>query len=229
MKYTSRQLIHMIDHTILTPSAALADVKRYCREAIDYGYCSVITQNYWVPVVANELRGSQVLVGSVVGFPMGCNTTESKRFECRQNIEHGAQEVDTVIGLPSLKNGLWDEVLDDITALADICHSAASRVNLKVIIETCLLTDDEKKRAAEICSLAGADFVKTSTGLAGPGATVHDVQLLRRYASPSVQIKAAGGIRTSEHMMAMVEAGATRIGTSAANEIRQQLLGDDGE
>ena len=229
MKYTSRQLIHMIDHTILKPEAALADVQLYCREAMDYGYCSVITQNYWVSAVANELSGSEVLVGSVVGFPMGCNTTESKRFECRQNIELGAQEVDTVIGLPSVKNGLWDEVLDDISVLADICHSAAQRVSLKVILETCLLTDDEKKRAAEICSIAGADYVKTSTGLAGPGATVHDIQLLRQYAHPSVQIKAAGGIRTSEQMMAMVNSGATRIGTSAANDIRKQLIGEYGE
>ena len=224
MTRTYTDILKMIDHTLLKPTASEADVLTLCREAVDYGFCSIITQNYWIPTVCAALEGCQVLVGSVTGFPMGGNTTESKRYECQHNISLGAQEVDTVIALPSVKNGRWDEVYDDLHALADICHGATTRVTLKVILEICLLTDDEKIHCVELCDKAGVDYVKTSTGLAGPGATEYDVGLMRRHASPTMQIKAAGGIRTLKQMMAMVDAGASRIGTSAALAIRQQLL-----
>jgi deoxyribose-phosphate aldolase len=205
----------LIDHTILAQDAVEAQVKQICEEAIEHNFASVCVNPCWVKYCAEKLKGSNSKVCTVIGFPLGATSTASKVFELRQAIEDGATELDMVINVGWLKNGQDDLVENEIALLKEACGDLV----LKVIIETCLLTDEEKVRACLLAKKAGADFVKTSTGFSKGGATVHDIELMRKTVGPDMGVKASGGVRTKEDMIAMVEAGATRIGTSRGVEL----------
>jgi deoxyribose-phosphate aldolase len=207
----------VIDHTILKPEATRADVVKVCREARQYNFASVCVNPYWVPLVKAELAGSPVKVCTVVGFPLGATSTEAKVAETQAALRAGAQEIDMVINVGALRGGENEAVRQDIHAVVKAAHSAGAIV--KVILETALLDDNEKAIASTISKLAGADFVKTSTGFGPAGATAHDVALMRSVVGPEMGIKAAGGIRTLEDLRAMTAAGATRIGASASVKI----------
>ncbi len=207
----------MIDHTILRPDATKDDIVKLCREAVKYSFASVCVNPYWVPLVARELKGSPVKVCTVVGFPLGATTTEVKRAETEAAIRVGAEEIDMVINVGALKSGDYDTVKLDIQAVVEESHRAGAIV--KVIIETALLDDNQKTIACSLAKLAGADFVKTSTGFASSGATAHDVALMRAVVGPEIGVKASGGIRTLEDLKTMAAAGATRIGASASVKI----------
>jgi deoxyribose-phosphate aldolase len=207
----------VIDHTILRPDASAEEVRKVCAEARQYGFASVCVNPGRVALAAAELRGSQVKTCSVVGFPLGATMTEAKVREAELAIRAGAQEVDMVINIGALKDRDYVLVKNDIQGVAEVCH--AGWALLKVIIEACLLDDAEKAIACAIAKLAGADFVKTSTGFSKSGATAADVALMRRVVGPEMGVKAAGGIRTLEDLRAMVEAGASRVGASASVKI----------
>ncbi|HET6436426.1 MAG TPA: deoxyribose-phosphate aldolase [Anaeromyxobacter sp.] len=207
-----KDLAHWIDHTILAPDATEAAVEPLCAEAIEHGFRSVCVNSVHVRFVAGRLRGSPVKTCSVVSFPFGAAPTGAKAAETALAIEDGATEVDMVLAVGLLKGGRLDAVRADIAAVKRACGPAL----LKVILETCFLTDEEKVTACRLAEEAGADFVKTSTGFGPAGATVADVALMRRTVGPDMGIKAAGGIRTFEKAKAMIEAGATRIGASAS-------------
>ena len=201
-----------IDHTILKPDASLAQVKKVCDEAKEYNFASVCVNTGYVKFVAEQLAGTDVKPCVVVGFPLGACTTEAKAFEAKDAIEKGAKEVDMVINIGAIKSNDWELVEKDIAALVDTCKGKAL---LKVILETCLLTDDEKVKACQICKKVGADFVKTSTGFSTGGATVEDVKLMRETVGPEMGVKASGGVRTYEDAVAMIKAGASRLGASS--------------
>lgn len=205
-----------IDHTLLKPDATRGEIEQLCKEAIQYHFYSVCVNSYWVELCARMLRGKDVKVCSVVGFPLGAMDSRSKSFETRNAIENGASEIDMVINVGALKSRDLTEVEEDIRWVRRACRSSTV---LKVIIETCLLTDDEKVLACEISKKAGADFVKTSTGFSKGGATAADIALMRRVVGPEMGIKAAGGVRTFEDAKKMIESGATRIGASASVRI----------
>ncbi len=207
----------LIDHTLLKPEAKHDDIVKICREARKYSFASVCVNPYWVPLVAAELKGSPVKVCTVVGFPLGATTTESKRAETEAAVRAGAQEVDMVINVGALKSGDWDTVKLDIQAVVDTSHRAGAIV--KVIIETALLDDNEKAIACTLAKLAGADFVKTSTGFSSAGANAHDIALMRAVVGQEMGVKASGGIRSLEDLRKMAEAGASRIGASASVKI----------
>lgn len=198
----------MIDHTMLKADASKNTIIRYCEEAKQYGFASVCVNTAFVPLVAEQLKGSQVKTCCVVGFPLGAMLTSAKAFEAAEAVKAGAQEVDMVINISALKDHDDKQVEDDIRAVVEASKGAI----VKVIIETCLLTDEEKVRACELSVKAGADFVKTSTGFSTGGATVEDVALMRKTVGERAQVKASGGIRTPEMARALVEAGADRIG-----------------
>ncbi len=210
-------LAALIDHTILKPEATEDEVRKVCAEAKQYGFASVCVNPHWVPVVAEELRGTPVLVCTVVGFPLGATSTAAKVCEAELAIRAGAQEVDMVMNVGALKGGDVKTVEADIRAVATTCHKG--RAILKVILETALLSDDEKAIACALCKLAGADFVKTSTGFSKHGATAADIALMRKVVGASMGVKASGGIRTLEDLKAMTDAGASRIGASASVKI----------
>jgi deoxyribose-phosphate aldolase len=214
------QVARLIDHTLLKPEATPAQVERLCDEARRYGFASVCVNPVYVKLAAEKLAGSGVAVCTVVGFPLGATTTSIKVQEAQQAMADGASEIDMVIHIGALKAGDHDAVQKDIAAVAAACHAGGAL--LKVIIEAVLLSDKEKVIACQLAQAAGADFVKTSTGFAGGGATVEDVRLMRRAVGPHMGIKAAGGVRSYADAMAMVEAGATRIGASAGVEIVEQ-------
>lgn len=216
-----KSVAHLIDHTILKTDARKAQIEQLCKEARQYNFASVCVQPIWVELSAELLKGSNVLTCTVVGFPQGANLTSVKLFETLACIRQGAQEVDMVINVGALKDRNASLVHDEIHALADACHNG--KAHLKVIIETCLLTDDEKKLACELAVKAGADFVKTSTGMSTSGATVEDVRIMRSTVGPNIGVKAAGGIRTAKDALAMIEAGANRIGASASVAIVKEL------
>lgn len=200
-----------IDHTLLKPEATKADVQKIVDEAIANDFATVMVNPCWIPFVALQLKGTDVLPACVIGFPLGANTTAVKVFEVKDAIANGAEEVDMVINIGALKDGDDAFVTNEIKALKE----AAGDHCLKVIIETCLLTDDEKVRACRDVVAAGADFVKTSTGFSTNGATPEDVALMKKAVAGSpVKVKAAGGVRTPEELQAMIDAGAERIGTS---------------
>ena len=200
-----------IDHTLLKPEATKADVQKIVDEAIANDFATVMVNPCWIPFVALQLKGTDVLPACVIGFPLGANTTAVKVFEVKDAIANGAEEVDMVINIGALKDGDDAFVTNEIKALKE----AAGEHCLKVIIETCLLTDDEKVRACRDVVDAGADFVKTSTGFSTNGATPEDVALMKKAVAGSpVKVKAAGGVRTPEELQAMIDAGAERIGTS---------------
>jgi deoxyribose-phosphate aldolase len=205
------ELALLIDHTILKPDATQAQVRQFCDEAKQHGFRSVCVNSIHVPFVAEQLRGSDVRVCSVVGFPLGAMPPAVKAAETAAAVTAGAEEIDMVIPVGALKEGRHAEVLADITAVRAACPDAV----LKVIIETCLLTDAEKTAACQLSVQAKADFVKTSTGFSTGGATVEDVALMRATVGPSVGVKASGGVRTLEAAHAMIAAGANRIGTSS--------------
>lgn len=204
------ELNKMIDHTILKADANEEIVKKYCEEALKYNFASVCVNSCNVSQVANCLFGSDVKVCSVVGFPLGAMSTAAKSFEAKRAVEDGADEIDMVINIGALKSGNFDYVKQDIEAVVQ----AASNAVVKVIIETCLLSDEEKKNACLLSLEAGADFVKTSTGFSSGGATEEDVRLMKDVVQGKAKVKASGGIRTPEDFKKMIQAGADRIGTS---------------
>lgn len=206
-----------IDHTILKPDATRADIVKVCREARQHNFASVCVNPYWVALVRSELHGSPVKVCTVVGFPLGATTTEAKVAETASALRAGAQEIDMVINVGALRSGDHEAVKLDIQEVVKVSHAAGAIV--KVILETALLDDNQKAVASTLCKLAGADFVKTSTGFGPSGATAHDVALMRQVVGPEMGVKASGGIRTLADFRAMTAAGATRIGASASVKI----------
>lgn len=212
-----------IDHTLLKPDATLAEIDKICSEALEHHMASVCVNGVHVRRCAEILTGSDVAVCTVVGFPLGAVAPEVKAYEARRAIEDGACEIDMVLNVGALKSGDDAFVRRDIAGVAEVCHALGAK--LKVILETCLLSDDEKVRACQIAKQAGADFVKTSTGFSKGGATLEDVALMRRTVGPTMGVKASGGVRDREAARAMVEAGATRIGASASVAI---VRGDSG-
>lgn len=213
MGLTREQLAWMIDHTLLKPTATKDDIARLCDEARRYGFATVCVNPFNVSLAANLLRKTDVRVCAVVGFPLGATTPEVKAFEAEDAIRRGAGEVDMVINLGALKSGDHALVRRDIEGVVGVARPR--RVVTKVIIEAYFLTDEEKVEACTIAKEAKADFVKTSTGFGSGGATAHDVELMRRTVGEEMGVKAAGGIRTFETAMSLIEAGATRIGASA--------------
>jgi deoxyribose-phosphate aldolase len=213
----------MIDHTLLKPDATRQDIETLCREAAEYQFASVCVNPTWVSTCARLLAGTSVKVCTVIGFPLGATTTDTKHFETRRAIFDGAREIDMVINVGALKSGDLRLVERDIEAVALPCREVGAVS--KVILETALLTDDEKVTASTLARAAGADFVKTSTGFASGGATVADVALLRRVVGADMGVKASGGVRDLEGLKAMVAAGATRIGASAGVRIVQESRG----
>lgn len=213
VELSAEQLAAMIDHTLLKPEATPDMVAVLCDEAREYGFASVCVNPTYVAQCATALQGSNVPVCAVVGFPLGATMADVKAYEARRAIEDGAREIDMVINVGALRAGLLAQVRDDIAAVVEVCHSRGALC--KVIIEAVLLTDEQKAQACLIAVDAGADFVKTSTGFAAGGATPHDVGLMRATVGPRAGVKAAGGIRTYGNALAMVAAGANRIGASA--------------
>ncbi len=201
-----------IDHTLLKADATVEQIKKLCAEAREHDFASVCVNSCHVPLAKAELAGTDVKVCCVVGFPLGACFSQAKAFEAKLSVENGAEEVDMVINIGAAKEGNWDLVESDIKAVADVCHPNAI---LKVIIETCLLTDGEKREACLCAKRAGADFVKTSTGFSTAGATPEDVALMRGTVGPDMGVKAAGGVRCQEDAERMIACGATRLGTSA--------------
>ena len=215
------ELAKMIDHTLLKQNATEEQIKKLCDEAKTYGFWSVCVNPCYVSLCAKELENSDVKVCTVVGFPLGASTTETTVFQSVEAIKNGASEIDMVINVGAIKSGNWDYVYNDIKAIADAVKSNGGL--LKVILETCLLTDEEKIKACEISKKAGADFVKTSTGFSTGGATVEDVALMRKTVGNEMGVKASGGIHNASEAIAMAEAGASRIGASAGIEILNGL------
>jgi deoxyribose-phosphate aldolase len=218
---TESEIARLIDHTLLKPDATQSEIAKLCAEALQYHFASVCVNPWNVAQAAEILRGSDVKVCTVVGFPLGATLPEVKVFEAQKSIERGAQEIDMVINVGALKSGRLGAVEADIHGVVNASHH--SKAICKVIIETCLLTRDEKIQASLAAKNAGADFVKTSTGFSTAGATPEDVRLIRETIGPSIGIKAAGGVRTLEDLQKMVAAGATRIGASAGVKIIEQL------
>lgn len=206
-------LASYIDHTLLKPTATKVDILQLCNEAKQYHFASVCVNPCWVKLCAETLKDSGVKICTVIGFPLGANTSEIKAQEAALAIKEGASEVDMVINIGALKEGNIDYVYQDILAV----RKASEGKTLKVIIETSYLTDEEKKTVCRLCAKAGADFVKTSTGFSSAGATVEDVKLMKK--ASGIKVKASGGVRTKEDALKMIEAGASRLGASAGVKI----------
>ncbi|MGN0023538.1 MAG: deoxyribose-phosphate aldolase [Elusimicrobiaceae bacterium] len=206
-------LAKYIDHTILKAVASKQDVTKLCAEAAEYGFASVCVNPFWVSFCADLLKGSGVKVCTVIGFPLGANTSRVKAFEAEQAIKEGADEVDMVINIGALKSSMLDVVKADIAAVRE----ASKGKTLKVIIETSYLTEEEKKTVCKICAECGVDFVKTSTGFSDAGAKAEDVKLMAE--ASGLAVKASGGIRSKEDALKMIEAGASRLGTSSGVKI----------
>jgi deoxyribose-phosphate aldolase len=219
----ARQVARYIDHTLLKPDATRDEVLKVCEEGARYGFASVCINPTWVRESACALRGSGVKVCTVIGFPLGANTPDIKAYEARRAIFDGASELDMVINVGALKSGDYDLVARDIGGIVEVAHDAGSIC--KVIIETALLTDDEKIRACTIAKDVGADFVKTSTGFSKGGATVADIALMRRAVGGQMGVKASGGVRDLKQAQEMIQAGATRIGASVGVKIVQEITG----
>ena len=211
----NKELAEYIDHTLLKPDASEDQIRVICEEAVQHGFKSVCVNTTWTAYCADLLKGSGVITCVVAGFPLGAMETEAKAYEAKRAVELGAGEIDMVMNIGGLKSGNIDMVRRDITAVTE----AAGNADVKVIIEACLLTDDEKITACRLSKEAGAAFVKTSTGMSTHGATIDDVRLMRKTVGPDMGVKAAGGVRTLDDAMAMIEAGATRIGTSGGIKI----------
>lgn len=216
LKLTPADLPPYIDHTLLKPDACISMVEKLCEEAIQYHFYSVCVNPCWVSFCARKLRGTKVKVCTVVGFPLGANDSRTKAFETRNAIENGADEIDMVINIGALKSRDLKTVEEDLWAVKRACRPTTVT---KAIIETCLLSDEEKVLVSELVKKVGFDFVKTSTGFSSGGATAHDVALIRRTVGPKMGIKASGGIRTFEDARLMILSGATRLGTSSSVKI----------
>ena len=222
MSLSPAQLAAFIDHTLLKPETSLAQIEQLCAEAREHQFFSVCVNGSWVATAYQLLEDSDVKVASVVGFPLGAMASDAKRFETEAAIDDGAHEIDMVLNIARLKAGDDKYVLREII---DVVEAADERT-VKVILETCLLTDEEKIRACHLVVESGAQFVKTSTGFSTGGATVADVKLMRETVGPKFGVKASGGIRDLPTALAMIEAGATRLGTSAGGAIMKNLVGD---
>lgn len=220
---TAHDWASLIDHTLLKPEATESDIRKLCDEAAQFGFASVCVNPSWVKTAAEFLQGSDVPVCTVIGFPLGATLPDVKAYEARRAIFNGAEEVDMVINIGALKSGDDCAVENDIRAVVEAAHE--NHVLCKVIIETALLTDEEKVRACVAAKNAGADFVKTSTGFAKGGATAEDVALMRKTVGRSLGVKASGGVKGIEDARAMVEAGATRIGASVGVKIAREAVG----
>lgn len=218
-EWTKASIAKTIDHTLLKPTATAEQIRELCAEARANHFASVCVNPKWVPLVAKELNNSDVLVCTVIGFPLGANPTDVKVEETKWAIKNGAQEVDMVIDLGSMKGGDYKAVEEDIRAVV----KAAGKATVKVIIETCFLSNDEKRIACEAAMKAGAHFVKTSTGFGTGGATVEDVKLMRKTVGDTMKIKASGGVRSYHDAIAMLDASADRIGTSSGVAIVAEL------
>lgn len=218
----SKNLAGYIDHTQLKPDTTKEQIDKLVEEARDNGFASVCINPYWVSYCSEKLEGTDVKVCTVIGFPLGAVTTETKVFETKNAIKNGAAEVDMVINVGALKSGDLDIVKQDIEA---VVNAAKGKALTKVIIETSLLTKEEKIKACELAKQANADFVKTSTGFSGGGATIEDITLMREVVGPDMGVKASGGVRDQESTEALIEAGATRIGASAGVKI---IAGEKG-
>jgi deoxyribose-phosphate aldolase len=213
----------MIDHTLLKADATKEQIEVLCSEAKEYSFASVCVNPAWVSYASELLAGSEVDVCTVIGFPLGASTSAVKAFETKNAIENGATEVDMVINIGALKSGSSDLVEEDIRAVVE---AAKGKALTKVIIETSLLTEDEKVLACELAVKAGTDYVKTSTGFSTGGATVEDIRLMRNTVGPEIGVKASGGVRSTEDAQQMIEAGATRIGASSGVAIVNGLTSD---
>lgn len=218
-----RRIAAMIDHTLLRPEATAAEIERVCREAVDYGFAAVCVNPVRIALCRRTLAATPVRVAGVVGFPLGASRTETKVFEAQRAVRDGAAEIDMVMQIGWLVEGRTREVGRDIAAV-----TSAVTCPVKVILETGLLTNEQKRIACELAAEAGAAFVKTSTGFLGSGAAVEDVRLMRSVVGDAMGVKASGGIRTPEQAMAMVEAGASRLGTSRSIEIVTGRVGGPG-
>jgi deoxyribose-phosphate aldolase len=219
----ARQVSRYIDHTLLKPEATRDEILRICEEGARFGFASVCINPVWAREAACALRGSGVRVCTVIGFPLGASMADSKAYEARRAVYDGARELDMVLNIGALKSRDYDLVLRDITGVVDVAREAGCLT--KVIIETALLTDQEKIKASLIAKQAGADFVKTSTGFSKAGATVADVALMRRVVGSEMGVKAAGGVRDYKQTQEMIRAGATRIGASVGVKILQEAAG----
>ena len=217
------ELNRMIDHTILKPEATEAAVQKIIDEAKEYNFFSVCINPCWVAFASEQLADTDVAVCTVIGFPLGANTPEVKAYEAADAIKNGANEVDMVINIGALKSQQYDYVRQDIQGVVD---AAKGKALVKVIIETALLTDEEKVKACELAKEAGADFVKTSTGISTGGAKVADIRLMRETVGPDMGVKASGGVHNAEEALAMIEAGATRIGASTGVAIVSGATGE---
>lgn len=211
-----QNLARFIDHTLLKPDASQDQIAAICREATENNFCSVCINPYWVPLAAKLLQGTPVKVCTVIGFPLGATSTRTKAFEAEEAIARGANEVDMVLNVGALKTGDYDSVVNDIKA---VVKTASGKAIVKVILETGLLNEAEKIKACELVVAAGANFVKTSTGFGPGGATVNDIALMRRTVGPDIGVKASGGVRDYQTAIAMIKAGANRIGTSSGIQI----------
>ena len=207
------KLEQYIDHTLLKPQASEEEIIKICEQAKEYKFASVCVNAYYTSLVRRELEGSNVKTCIVVGFPLGATTKEVKAFEAKQAIENGAEEIDMVVNVGAIKSNKYDVVKQDIKAVVD---AASGRALVKVILETCLLTDEEKVKVCEIAKEVGANFVKTSTGFSTGGATVHDIKLMRQTVGEEMGVKASGAVRTTQDAKAVIEAGASRIGASSS-------------
>ena len=217
------ELNRMIDHTILKPEATEAAVQKIIDEAKEYNFFSVCINPCWIAFASEQLADTDVAVCTVIGFPLGANTPEVKAYEAADAIKNGATEVDMVINIGALKSQQYDYVRQDIQGVVD---AAKGKALVKVIIETALLTDEEKVKACELAKEAGADFVKTSTGFSTGGAKVADIRLMRETVGPDMGVKASGGVHNAEEALAMIEAGATRIGASTGVAIVSGATGE---
>ncbi|MGQ9459637.1 MAG: deoxyribose-phosphate aldolase [Candidatus Bathyarchaeaceae archaeon] len=222
MEISRQKLAKMIDHTLIKPTATRVDVVKLCKEAEKHGFGCICVNSAYVSLAKQLLRGTNVKVVSTAGFPFGSSLPEVKAFEARRAVENGASEIDMVINIGALKSGDYETVKRDIEMVVDVKRSHSNDLVIKVIIETGYLTKEEKVMACKLAKEAGADFVKTSTGLVG-GATVEDVRLMRETVGPDMGVKAAGGIRTFKEALAMIEAGANRIGTSTGPAIIEEF------
>lgn len=210
----------MIDHTLLKADSSKDDIYQLCNEAIEYEFAAVCVNPYHLSLCKEILKDTDVKIATVIGFPLGSNTKDAKAFETMDAINKGADEIDMVINIGALKDGDYQTVKEDIRSVVE---AANNRAIVKVIIETCLLDDDEKKKACELALEAGADFVKTSTGFSTAGASVEDVKLMKSVVGEKMEVKASGGIRDLETAKAMIEAGASRLGTSSGVKIIESI------
>ena len=217
IKLSSQDLASMIDHTLLKPDATISEIKQLCEEAIQNSFASVCVNPSYVETCFDLIKSSNVKVCTVIGFPLGATTTQSKFLEAEEAIKNGAEELDMVINIGRIKDKDYEYVLNDIKSIADL--SKRHLCTSKVIFETCLLSEEEKVIACLLSKEAGANFVKTSTGFSKSGATVHDVTLMKFVVGEKLQVKASGGIRSYEDAIAMINAGATRLGASAGVKI----------